>query len=197
MKIKWNQVTWYSKTLALAMFIIFPILAFYLGIVYQKQRQTIATVNSPQRANDLLNSPNPSPVSTQIVNTSNQNLNSGINATSYCIEKIDKIPCVGGLIVKSKTGMEITRQISGKTGKFKIFLNPGNYNLEVIPQDTNYTVLRANPQSIVVNENQFTSVEVTYWTGLRSSSSYSEGCPSGQVALYEGGTFSGCANPSQ
>ena len=35
MKIEWNAVTWYSKLLALAIFIAFPILAFLLGETYQ------------------------------------------------------------------------------------------------------------------------------------------------------------------
>jgi hypothetical protein len=34
MKIQFNKVTWYSKALALALFVILPFLGFYLGIRY-------------------------------------------------------------------------------------------------------------------------------------------------------------------
>jgi hypothetical protein len=34
MKIKWNKVTWYSKFLALALFIILPFVFFYYGVQY-------------------------------------------------------------------------------------------------------------------------------------------------------------------
>lgn len=36
MKIKWCEVTTLSKTLTLIVFILFPFIAFYLGIQYQK-----------------------------------------------------------------------------------------------------------------------------------------------------------------
>lgn len=36
MKIKFREVTTLSKTLALITFILFPLVAFYLGIQYQK-----------------------------------------------------------------------------------------------------------------------------------------------------------------
>ena len=41
MKIQWNQVTWYSKTLSLALFLILPCIAFYLGIQYGEDRVDI------------------------------------------------------------------------------------------------------------------------------------------------------------
>ena len=36
MNIQWNKVTWYSKTLALALFVALPICAFYYGETYGK-----------------------------------------------------------------------------------------------------------------------------------------------------------------
>ncbi|MCX6788942.1 MAG: hypothetical protein NTZ36_03655 [Candidatus Jorgensenbacteria bacterium] len=36
MKIKWNEVTTLSKTVALIVFIALPFIAFYLGIKYQE-----------------------------------------------------------------------------------------------------------------------------------------------------------------
>jgi hypothetical protein len=43
-KIQWNSVTWYSKTLALVLFVVLICGAFYFGIWYQKQ----VTVPIPQ-----------------------------------------------------------------------------------------------------------------------------------------------------
>jgi hypothetical protein len=34
MKLQWNKVTWYSKTIALAIFIAWPFVFFYFGAVY-------------------------------------------------------------------------------------------------------------------------------------------------------------------
>lgn len=39
MKVEWNKVTWYSKCLALALFIALPLIGFYLGIRYGEARQ--------------------------------------------------------------------------------------------------------------------------------------------------------------
>lgn len=36
MKIEWNKVTWYSKLVALMLFVTLPSMGFYLGIQYQK-----------------------------------------------------------------------------------------------------------------------------------------------------------------
>ena len=36
MKIEWNKVTWYSKILALILFIALPIFAFCLGMKYER-----------------------------------------------------------------------------------------------------------------------------------------------------------------
>jgi hypothetical protein len=34
MKIKWTKVTWYSKTIALAIFIVWPFIFFFFGALY-------------------------------------------------------------------------------------------------------------------------------------------------------------------
>lgn len=41
MKIEWNRVTWYSKILALAIFIAAPFIGFYCGIRYGEALQTV------------------------------------------------------------------------------------------------------------------------------------------------------------
>jgi hypothetical protein len=33
-KLKWNKVTWYSKTIALAIFVVWPFVFFYLGAIW-------------------------------------------------------------------------------------------------------------------------------------------------------------------
>ena len=52
MRIKWNEVTWYSKLLALIIFILFPILGFYVGVTYERAELEargahFSTVQSP------------------------------------------------------------------------------------------------------------------------------------------------------
>jgi hypothetical protein len=42
MKIKMNKVTWYSKLIALAVFILFPFLGFILGMKYQRVLDFVA-----------------------------------------------------------------------------------------------------------------------------------------------------------
>ena len=46
MKIEWNKVTWYSKILALALFIILPFAGFLLGLHCGMVRQYMADVFS-------------------------------------------------------------------------------------------------------------------------------------------------------
>jgi len=41
MHIEWNKVTWYSKLIALILFILFPIIGFYFGIQYAEMREQI------------------------------------------------------------------------------------------------------------------------------------------------------------
>jgi hypothetical protein len=52
MKIEWNKVTWYSKWLALALFVMLPFIGFYYGTQYGKtvavidQNTTVSTSNA-------------------------------------------------------------------------------------------------------------------------------------------------------
>lgn len=36
MRVVWNKVTWYSKTLAIALFVALPFIGFWLGIQYER-----------------------------------------------------------------------------------------------------------------------------------------------------------------
>ena len=45
MKIEWNKVTWYSKILALALFVALPFAAFWLGVRYGEAKQFTADVS--------------------------------------------------------------------------------------------------------------------------------------------------------
>ncbi len=49
MKIEWNKVTWYSKLLALALFVALPFIGFYYGVQYNKDKTAAAgaTAMSP------------------------------------------------------------------------------------------------------------------------------------------------------
>jgi hypothetical protein len=42
MKIQWNKVTWYSKWLALALFVALPFIGFYFGVRYGETKQYMA-----------------------------------------------------------------------------------------------------------------------------------------------------------
>jgi hypothetical protein len=45
MKIEWNKVTWYSKLLALALFVVLPFAGFWLGIKYGSARQYASDIS--------------------------------------------------------------------------------------------------------------------------------------------------------
>jgi hypothetical protein len=49
MKIEWNRVTWYSKILALALFVALPFAGFWFGIRYGAARQYMADVFANQK----------------------------------------------------------------------------------------------------------------------------------------------------
>src|SRR3990167_9192827 len=63
MKIEWARVTWYSKLLALILFVLFPLTGFYLGMWYQKaisppkqiQTDTIPDKDKPNETNVVQN----------------------------------------------------------------------------------------------------------------------------------------------
>ncbi len=44
MKIQWNKVTWYSKTIALAIFVVWPFIFFYFGFVCGAALQQTADI---------------------------------------------------------------------------------------------------------------------------------------------------------
>ncbi len=41
MNIKWNKVTWYSKLLAMIIFVILPFIGFYLGLIYGETKESL------------------------------------------------------------------------------------------------------------------------------------------------------------
>lgn len=62
-KIEWNKVTWYSKTLAAAIFIILPLLTFYygikLGFLISSQPPQVIAINYVARGETALSYMNP------------------------------------------------------------------------------------------------------------------------------------------
>ena len=50
MKVEWNKVTWYSKVIALVLFIALPFVGFYLGVWYQKEISQTATTGTEKVA---------------------------------------------------------------------------------------------------------------------------------------------------
>jgi hypothetical protein len=40
MKVQWNRVTWYSKAIALAIFIVWPFIFFFFGALYGSTLQS-------------------------------------------------------------------------------------------------------------------------------------------------------------
>jgi hypothetical protein len=49
-KIQWNKVTWYSKLIALIIFVIFPFVGFYWGTQYGEALQTLEQTSAPSVA---------------------------------------------------------------------------------------------------------------------------------------------------
>ncbi|MBI4085949.1 MAG: hypothetical protein HY433_01750 [Candidatus Liptonbacteria bacterium] len=46
MTIEWNKVTWYSKLLALALFVALPFIGFYFGVKYENIREKGVQANT-------------------------------------------------------------------------------------------------------------------------------------------------------
>lgn len=67
MKIIWNKVTWYSKLLALAMLVIFPVIGFFLGIQYQKSKTPLQNQITNPTQNQITPSQTKSPQPTPVV----------------------------------------------------------------------------------------------------------------------------------
>jgi len=47
-KLRWNKVTWYSKTIALAIFIVWPFIFFFFGALYGAALQSNIDDHHPQ-----------------------------------------------------------------------------------------------------------------------------------------------------
>mgnify|MGYP001560749866 CR=1 FL=1 len=45
MTIEWNEVTWYSKLLALVLFVALPFIGFYFGVKYEKAKEAVNQTN--------------------------------------------------------------------------------------------------------------------------------------------------------
>lgn len=130
MKIEWNKVTWYSKTLALFLLIALPFLGFYLGSTYQ----------------------------------------SSISPTS-------------------QTANINSYQNSCKSGEVALF--EGGIFSSCQKPATSSSNLKSSQKINQTKTNSSTSSS----TGSNQNS-YPNPCNAGQVALYEGGIFSGCSIPA-
>lgn len=134
----------------------------------QNLPSTINSSTNSSTPDPALTSPGPSNNPTN-TNTQNQNIQTGkaiINATVTCMEKIDKIPCKGWLVVTTKTGQEIARKQSNENGELTIQVPSDDYVLKGV-SSPNYPVIIIQPENISLKENGSIKVGVNYWTGLR------------------------------
>ena len=94
---------------------------------------------------------------------------SGIAVSIFCVDKIYVQPCgkVGGMIVKTTDGLEITRQESNETGKFNVYLQPGDYQVTPLPGSSNYFEINFEPRQIKVTTDQFSEIKLSYTDGRK------------------------------
>lgn len=134
MKIEWNKVTWYSKIIALILFVSLPFIGFCLGVSYQR------------------------------------NISTGEKTTN----------------IKSYSN-------SCKAGEVALF-EGGIFAGCVNPTNTNET---SGSKSEAGQINSTTPPSATTSSTSETTKTYPNPCGNGEVALYEGGVFSACAKPAQ
>jgi hypothetical protein len=79
--------------------------------------------------------------------------------------EINYKPYKATVIVNSTNGTKITEFISNDDGSFKVYLKPGSYILESQKTSNIYPILK--PITVVVKENQFTEVNISFDSGIR------------------------------
>lgn len=93
-------------------------------------------------------------------------INSGIDGKVVCLEKgQSESPCLGKAIVKDSNQTRITEGQSDSSGNLKIPIEPGKYFLQIADTKPELKFKNVNPTDIIVVENQYTSVKITYWDG--------------------------------
>ena len=114
--------------------------------------------------------------------------NSGIVVKIYCLEKIYKTPCKGGVIVRDNEGKEVLRAESDSNGNLTRILEPGDYTVEALTSPANgscagfaqppgsppnplctnsYPVKIVQPNKITVEATNYIQVTVSYGDGRR------------------------------
>lgn len=161
MNIVWNRVTWYSRLLAVIFFVIvMPILAFYIGTIYEETKLSLETtafsVVAPQ-----------STVST-ITDVTNTQRSEGTPVTTPTPSGIQGIlkekPCLDTdptcadshtvIIVKGNQGI-VTQTTVPANGKFVLYLDPGTYMLS--PSADSFMFAS---QTVVVKDHGMTTVSL-------------------------------------
>jgi len=96
------------------------------------------------------------------------NQDSGVIIHVFCTQKIFDTPCsVGGVVVKTEGGVEVTRQTPDNEGMIQISLTPGNYTIVSMSGSSKYPVINTEPEQVKVQEQKFTEVNIYYWDGRR------------------------------
>lgn len=160
---KWlTTVTQFSKILAMILFVILPLLAFYLGVQYQKLVSNAvfnSTINS---------SVTPIPSMT-VLPGGTSGIEGNIVLGPTCpLERPGQNctkPYMATVIIETyNQSKEVSRFTSDINGNFKVNLSSGAYYLK--PISTGYYP-RGMPQEVKVSDNSFTNVTINYDTGIR------------------------------
>lgn len=82
-------------------------------------------------------------------------------------EECERAPYEAKLVIKDlETGEEAARVQSGEDGAFSVELAPGEYVVEPAKRNT-LVPPYADPQTVIVREGAFTSIEIVYDSGVR------------------------------
>jgi hypothetical protein len=75
-------------------------------------------------------------------------------------------PLAATIVVRDRSGAEVTRFHSGADGRFKVDLRPGTYTLIGLNIGSSF-LPRPIPTSVTVTDGIYTSVTVQYDSGIR------------------------------
>lgn len=81
----------------------------------------------------------------------------------------NEAPLPGAVIVVQRTnGAEVARQTADPNGNFRISISPGSYQIVGLPPNGGQTFpIPPGPQPVVVPQDQYVTVNVSYDTGIR------------------------------
>ncbi len=172
MNIEWNRVTWYSKLLAVILFIgILPVLTFYIGSKYE---ETVIAVNEAGLPSSSIFHPKKvPPPTTDPTDIVDSNVSGDVVIGPTCpVERIPPDPACADkpyptTLILATTQIGRNGGVLVKTdnqGHFSHDLPPGTYTIKA-QSDT--SMPRLEPVTFTLSPHQQLSLLLTFDSGIR------------------------------